>query len=139
MKNFNPLRYAATFALFVFLFSSCSKDSLSRPQPGSRNSTSNTTPSDPVPADQTGIIQALVYPPDYTISLVASNPDYTSAETFADKNGFVEILDVPVGVYTVVAHAYPDPNATTDIPDIIINDVKVSAGEITDLGKIVFQ
>lgn len=138
MKNLNLLRYAATFSLIVFLFSSCSKDSLVKEQTNSRNPVSGQGVISPG-FDNPGIIQATVSPLELSIYMVVFNDDYRSEITYANDNGFIEIRDIPPGVYTVQLHVVPDDSHPRDYLDIIISDVEVNPGEITDLGNIVFE
>ncbi len=133
MKNSNLLRYAAILSFFAILIAGCSKDSLSKPKANTNSGNINTPArSDTDPFDQLpGSIQAVVRPPEYTISMVVYNANFTSNEYFADPDGYVVINDLDPGIYTAVIHNY-----NTDLPDIIVDNVNVSSGKITDLGKI---
>ena len=142
MKNLS-LRLLSVVAILAVLFSSCSKDSLSKPSSSSQVSKKHST-NDPIPG--TGSVQAVLSSSTaLRMSLVAINEDdgTTSSEVFADQNGFVEIDGLAEGPYTIVAHAYvpaPDNNAASDVADITItmNSVKVFMDQITDLGTITF-
>lgn len=149
MKKINLIRFGAVVSLFAILFSSCTKDSLSKPnsqvQPASRHITSNMNISDPNPVtiDWAGV-RATIVSSSVRNSLVVKNDNFTSAETFADQNGNVFISNVPEGAYTAIAHSYtysfisPGKTVLTD-NTIVINNVKVIDGQITDLGTITFQ
>lgn len=146
MKNFNFLRFVAAFSLFAILFSSCTKDSLSKPQNSGQISQQNST-NDPGPVVTTGSIQANLYSSTaLRTSLKAINDDtgFTSEEIFADQDGNVIINELPEGRYTVIAYAYlPDDNPTSPVDvtviTITITDVMVVVDQITDLGRITFE
>ena len=138
MKNLGFLRFTSALAVLAIVFASCSKDSLSKPQSTvSRHVTSNFKTNDMTPG--TGGIQAIVTAGDLTVSMTVFNATYTSTETFAKpSNGFVQILDIPEGIYTVVFHAYVDDTWDHDLQDIVVENVKVLDGQITDLGTFSF-
>jgi hypothetical protein len=149
MKKLNFLRFASALSLFAILFSSCTKDSLSKPSSEvSKNHSSNSgNTNDPIPG--TGSVQAvLVSSTAYKTSLMAINEDNGTKypEVFADQNGHVIIDNLEEGFYTIVAQAYipvanNDPNSSTDnvnILSISTTNVKVVPDQITDLGTITF-
>lgn len=142
MKNRTFLRFVGVLSLFAILFSSCTKDSLSKPS--GQTSTKHST-NDPGPSVNTGAIHALISAPgSLQASLIVTDDNgFTTEEIFADQNGDVTVTDLPEGTYTVTAHAYM-PGATDlpgDITDltITIRDVIVITDQTTDLGKIIFQ
>jgi hypothetical protein len=144
MKNFNMLRFAVIFAFLGILFSSCTKDSLTKS--GNQASLKNSTND---PEVTTGSIQASIFATGavHTSMVVTNDEDGTEyPEVIADENGAVIINDLPEGRYTVVFHAYMpiDGGAiglVTDVNDVTMtmNGVFVVADQVTDLGKIEFQ
>jgi hypothetical protein len=81
-----------------------------------------------------GIIQGNVLPLDVMVGIEVSN-DEVSASTMTDDFGNFEISGLPEGIYTVTLT--PDENSLFE--PVIINDVEVTAGNITDLGTIQFE
>jgi hypothetical protein len=141
MKKFS-LRLLSVVAIFAVLFSSCTKDSLSKPS----SQVSKHSPNDPGPTVLTGSIHAILSSASAlrTSIVVTDDNGFKSDEMFADQNGEVTVTDLPEGTYTVTAHAYipegHDDQPTDVITDltITITDVVVVGDQITDLGKIIF-
>lgn len=143
MKNLS-LRLLSLVALLAILFSSCSKDSLSKPstQTSRKHSTNDAVPT-------TGAVQArLASSTAIQMSMVVfDDAGFRSDEVFADQDGFVRITDIPEGTYTVLAHFYTPPTdpsvgeVTTDPIDniITIQNVTVIADQVTDLGRITYE
>ena len=148
MKNRNILRFVGILSLFAILFSSCSKDSLSKPSTVASKQHSTNDPAPPPPTGGTGSIQATLQSSTaVSMSIVVSDDNgFVSEEIFADNNGVVMITDLPEGSYTVTAHAYiPNSQASSvgaasDLIDVtnVIRGVQVIADQVTDLGTITF-
>lgn len=147
MKNRNFLRFVGVLSLAAILFSSCSKDSLSKPSAQARSNGRNDA--DIPPTVMTGSIQATLQSSNATSTSIIINDDngYVSEEIFADQNGLVRVDNLPEGTYTVTAHAYiPNSLASsvggaTDMIDVTITvtGVQVVADQVTDLGRISFD
>ena len=145
MKNLGLSRFASALALYALLFSSCSKDSLTKPQQVSNKAKKQWITTDN-PTATGGIVTANIQPTYIMTSLLVYNDHWTSTETNADQDGNVSIDGIPEGTYTVVAYAYFPYDATSDrehttytIQKLNFVDVEVFDGQITDMGTISFE
>lgn len=137
MKKLNLLRLAATFSLSLFLFSSCSKDALNKEQTNSGVSASG-NPITVTRDDDSGGIQATVPISDPPAYMIVFNDDFKSDKIYANAEGLIEVMDIPVGVYSAEFHNIPEDEAPRNYVPLIITDIKVYPREVVNLGNIEF-
>jgi hypothetical protein len=137
MKKLGIVRLAGGLAIFALLFSSCAKDSLTKPELVSKKSKTTITPNDPDPNGQVGAIQATVTGETWPVSMLVYNDTYNSGEVPANEQGILFLKNIPVGKYIVVIHAMP-PDDISNIKSVVFDAVPVIADEITDLGDVSF-
>ena len=134
MKNLNLLRFAASFSLFVLLFSSCSEDALKKEKSNAR-AASNLVRPDEV---KTGFITATIGQ-NLKVYMIASNDSYTSAPEYSDEYGLILMKDVPEGIYDVQLIVINDGPSPRDYHDVLVSRITVNPDETTELGVIEFQ
>ena len=134
MKNFNLLRFAASFTLFVLLFSSCSEDALKQEKNNARSSNGSVRPDDV----KTGFITATIAQ-NLKVYMIATNDSYTSAPEYSDEYGVILMKDVPEGEYDIQIVVVADAPSPRDYHDVTFSRITVNPDETTDLGVIEFQ
>ena len=134
MKNFNLLRFAASFTLFILLFSSCSEDALKQEKNNARSSNGSVRPDDV----KTGFITATIAQ-NLQVYMIASNDSYTSEPEYSDDYGVILMKDVPEGIYDIQLVVVSNPGDLRDYHDVKISRITVRPFETTELGVIEFQ
>ena len=133
MKKTTLSLFSAILSAFVFLLSSCSKESLSKPQE-KQTVTSQLTGkmiNGGTGVTGTGGIDAVILPEKAMAAVRLFSPDYISNEIFADESGFLHVTNLAEGTYTLLIYARVPGFVSKRITDIVVVD-----GQITDLGTI---
>lgn len=81
-----------------------------------------------------GTIAGNVLPNDISVEVEVTNGDIT-ASTFTDTSGYFEIVGLPEGFYIVTIT--PDDDAMLD--PVVVDDVEVTVGQITNLGTVTLE
>ena len=134
MKNLNLLRFAASFTLFILLFSSCSEDALKQEKNNARSSNGSVRPDDV----KTGFITATIAQ-NLKVYMIATNDSYTSAPEYSDEYGVILMKDVPEGEYDIQIVVVADAPSPRDYHDVTFSRITVNPDETTELGVIEFQ
>ena len=132
MKILNPLRFTASFALFVLLFSSCTADSLKKERANARSSSKSNNPDD----IKMGSIQAKISDQYQSIYMIAFNDSYTSEPVFTDGSIYLRIDDLPIGEYTVQVMASGETGSNSEFNSVTLTNIIVEDNMVTYLGLI---
>ena len=132
MKKTISLQLIALLSVITILFVNCSKENLADPQSTPINKVQVHSPA-VAPADEPGpgSIDMRVLPEKAMAYVVAYNDYYRSALFFADENGYVRLLNLPAGIYSLRIRSTV-PNL---FKETVINDIRVNNDETINLGE----
>lgn len=92
-----------------------------------------------------GSVMLQVLPEDANPIVTIVNENFSSKDFYIIKGGYLRLDNVPSGIYKLVIHPqnpailYGDSPVTPDdpgYPDMVISNVKIASGVITNLGTI---
>ena len=81
-----------------------------------------------------GIISGSILPLGIAAEVEVTNGDF-STTTYTNDLGIFEILGLPEGIYTVII----TPEAALMVDSVVIENVEVNVGEITNLEPVIFE
>ena len=131
MKKFKFFRFLPVFALLTILFISCTKNGLGKNDAGQGTI---------IDLGATGSVQARILLNDGTpfpVSMFANNDNFTSEGLYADEDGYISLTNIPAGVYTITVN--PVDEGTNTRPRTVIQNITITADQVTDLGTITYD